>query len=260
MNSQSNSGTGLRKRELIESTGKQVIMWAAIAAMALTVGLMISINFIQRIQYSFRVNGELGKTVDTLKENIGEEDSINDPSNHSNIKELIANADKLTQNDKLLSMRSSNVNDTVFQVIIDALPMECNSVETSASMAIMVQRVNNVQAQDNGTAVTVTRCGNSGVMEVPVDTGDGTGTATTTGDFKMPTKQNMTFVIDVTGSYDSVQELLKAIEKTIRPITINSMSFSGSNGKLQVTINATTYYLPKVNYQLGSKEIKPNEE
>ena len=240
----SGAGVGVRRRELIESTNKQVIMWVAFAAMAITAGMMISVNFIQHIQYSGKVNAALGETESILRDNV-----------ENSMKELMANADVLKSNDKLLTMRVRAGEDTVFQVIIDALPMTCDSVATAASVGHIVSLAN-VSAQDQD-GIKVDSCGDEEMTIEIEPVVDETGMAVATNMFEMPTPQPTTFTISVVGSYNGVQELLKQIEKTIRPITINKIEMQGSNDKLQVTIDATTYYIPKVDYQLGSKEIKP---
>lgn len=50
--------------------------------------------------------------------------------------------------------------------------------------------------------------------------------------------------LDVSGSYDAIREYIANLEKSIRPIHIQSMTYSGSNSDLQVLIEAKTYYQP----------------
>ena len=45
------------------------------------------------------------------------------------------------------------------------------------------------------------------------------------------------------------------IERTIRPIIINSLEISGTDDRLTATIQATTYYSSNVNFQVGEKEV-----
>jgi len=48
----------------------------------------------------------------------------------------------------------------------------------------------------------------------------------------------------VTGNYASVKEYISNLEKSIRPIKVNSVTYSGTNASLQATVDAVTYYQP----------------
>ena len=50
--------------------------------------------------------------------------------------------------------------------------------------------------------------------------------------------------LEVSGNYEAVKQYILNLERSIRPIHIKSVSYSGSNQSLQVSINATTYYQP----------------
>lgn len=55
----------------------------------------------------------------------------------------------------------------------------------------------------------------------------------------------MAFSLNVTGSYDSVKDLIGTFEKSIRPFSMSTVSFSGNNGSLQLNITANTFYQPE---------------
>lgn len=50
--------------------------------------------------------------------------------------------------------------------------------------------------------------------------------------------------LDVSGSYDAIRTYISNLENSIRPIHVQSVAYSGTNGDLQVLIEATTYYQP----------------
>jgi len=235
MNEQS-AAVGARKREQIRSTNKQVVIWAAVAAAALVIALMISINFIQRIAYGAKVNGAMSETNEILRNNV-----------ERNINQLKNNANALQSNQNLLALRLSeteptDAQDTVFQVIIDALPLDGNPTELSASLQKNILRDFSIRSLSVDAGATLG--------------GGETGEGSASTSISAPTPQPISFTVSVTGNYDSVQQLLQRLERSIRPITINDMTIGGSNSRLEVTINATTYYIPKVNYELGSKVIQ----
>lgn len=57
-------------------------------------------------------------------------------------------------------------------------------------------------------------------------------------------------------NYGSVQELIKALQLSIRPIVIDTMNFSGGNNNMTVTVTAHTYYQPSKNLNVTKKVIK----
>ncbi len=50
--------------------------------------------------------------------------------------------------------------------------------------------------------------------------------------------------LDVSGSYDAIRVYIENLEKSIRPIEVLSVTFSGTNGELKALIEARTYYQP----------------
>ena len=55
----------------------------------------------------------------------------------------------------------------------------------------------------------------------------------------------MPFNFSVSGtSYTSIQDLVKTLEYSIRPIQIESMSISGSQNSMTISVQAQTYYQP----------------
>lgn len=64
--------------------------------------------------------------------------------------------------------------------------------------------------------------------------------------------------ISAKGSYESIQTLVKNIERSTRPIKINTISLKGSDSNIQATITATTYYQPLKKLDLEKKVITNN--
>lgn len=57
-------------------------------------------------------------------------------------------------------------------------------------------------------------------------------------------------------SYDSVQQLMSVLQKSVRPIQIDSMTLSGDSKSMKLTVNAHTYYQPAKNLTITSKVIQ----
>jgi hypothetical protein len=196
---------------------------------------MVANNFIQRISYQGKVIDAKTETAETLSKNVEE-----------NIPDLTSNVNALTSNTNLERLRRDQSKYSIFQVVVDSVPMFGDQVALGASLQREILPKSGVTVEQ---IQVVNGAGGSSTIDM---VGSATSTNTNT-----PTSQTMTFSISVSGSYNQIQAMLKDIERTIRPISINTISIQGTNDNLSVTINAITYFIPKVNYVLGSKEIKP---
>lgn len=227
--------TGLKKRQQITDTRKQVFVMVAAAAAAVVVCAMVGYNLFQRIQYQNKVNSELEKTAKTMDSNV------------KNVDTLISNINALKTDTNLTLSNLKSDDRSVFNVIIDALPTEDDSVALSSSLQHKI----------------LSRSGAS-IEQISVDSTSSSSTATTTtttsGSSSFPTAQAISFRVSFSGSYATVVSTLEDIEKTIRPISINSMTIEGSDDDLTVSINATTYYSSSVSFSLGEETIEYEEE
>ena len=71
-----------------------------------------------------------------------------------------------------------------------------------------------------------------------------------------PSPQPMPFQVVVVGDYNSVQKVVSAFERSIRPFQIQSMELSGDQSQLTLTIAAQTYYQPAKNLNITKKVIQ----
>lgn len=71
-----------------------------------------------------------------------------------------------------------------------------------------------------------------------------------------PTPVAMPFQITVSGSYANIQNVVKTLEKSIRPIQVQTLTFSGSDQSLTMTLSAQTYYQPEKTFSIGQEVIK----
>lgn len=62
--------------------------------------------------------------------------------------------------------------------------------------------------------------------------------------------------LQVSGSYDSIRQYITNLEKSIRPIHITSVTYSGSNTKLEATITGVTYYQPARSLDVEKKAVQ----
>ncbi|MDO4271578.1 MAG: hypothetical protein Q4C83_01170 [Candidatus Saccharibacteria bacterium] len=232
--------TGIKKRQQISDARKQVFGMVALASAAVVVCIMVGMNVFGRIMYQNKVNAELSNTLKTMDKNV------------ENIDKVIDNVDALRTNTDLNLPNLKADDSTVFQVIIDALPTENDNVALSSSLQNKILATSGIFIEQL-TVDNVTSATSSSASSEEED-------AATSSTPEMPVAQAITFRVSFTGSIDAVNQTLQDIEKTIRPITINKITIDGSDEKLTVVVDATTYYSENVDFQLGEKEIPYEEE
>lgn len=66
----------------------------------------------------------------------------------------------------------------------------------------------------------------------------------------------MPFTLSVQGSYGSVQKMLASVEKSIRPVDIDTMIITGTDTKLTVNITAKTYYQSAKSLKINTEVVK----
>lgn len=221
--------TAVRKRQQIQNANRTMLIWVAVASAIVTVCLVLGYSFVQTIMYSNKVISEKNKVNKVLKDNITAIPGLKD------------NVNKLQTNKNLIALKASP-NDTAFQVVIDALPTVDDRTALGASLQQKILAQSGVAIEQ----VSVTDSGSSVI-----------GTTGVEGENVSTEVQTINFSFTIAGTYDSIAQAIKDIERTIRPINIDSVTIQGTSDALQATVNATTYYVPGVVFSLGSKEVQP---
>lgn len=62
--------------------------------------------------------------------------------------------------------------------------------------------------------------------------------------------------IQVTGSYEAIKQYITNLERSIRPINVTAVTYTGNNDSLQATIQAVTYYQPSRNLEVEKKAVQ----
>ncbi len=72
-----------------------------------------------------------------------------------------------------------------------------------------------------------------------------------------PEPQPMPFSFTIgSASYDSVKGVIDTLEKSIRPIQIDSIAVSGGANSMQITVSAHTYYQPQKSLTIKKQVVK----
>lgn len=71
-----------------------------------------------------------------------------------------------------------------------------------------------------------------------------------------PSPQAMPFQVVVTGNYDSIQKVVNAFERSIRPFQVQTFELAGDQSQLTLTINAQTYWQPAKSLAIRTKVVQ----
>jgi hypothetical protein len=64
------------------------------------------------------------------------------------------------------------------------------------------------------------------------------------------------FQFSVTGDYGKIKKVVGALEKSIRPIQMQTVQLTGSEKKMTITVTAQTYYQPEKSLNIRTEVVK----
>lgn len=219
--------TGLRKRQQIAQANRMVFVWVAIASVVLSFAIIGGQFLVSKALYNNKVLTEKKLTRSTLEKNIKAADKLK--------KEVAVLSDNQ-------ALRSARVNDdeTTLQVIIDALPTKEDALALGSSLQLVILPQAGVIVESLTVGDTLT--------QATTDEETETATATAT---------PITFTTIFTGNSQQIKAALLAIERTIRPISIDNLTIEGADSNLKATISATTYYQQQKTLDMQSEVVEP---
>lgn len=213
----------ISKRKQVDKA-QAMILGAVIGAAVITVFcLVVSKTLISQAGYLSRVAGAKQKAVDQLRAN----------------KVAVAKLDAsyknfASQTPNLIGGKSTGNGDRDGdngRLILDALPSKYDfpALATSLEKLLTGYTINNISGSDD--AVSQEQVANAELVDMP-------------------------FTLDVSTNYEGIQALTKTFEKSIRPFQIQTLEIAGTNGKLEATIGAKTFYQPEKDLKISTKVVK----
>jgi Tfp pilus assembly protein PilO len=64
------------------------------------------------------------------------------------------------------------------------------------------------------------------------------------------------FQFSVSGNYDEIKKVVTALERSIRPMQIQTMQLTGNEKKMTLTVSAQTYYQPEKNLKIRTEVVR----
>ena len=219
-----NAAPALRKRQLIEKAGKNMFLWVAGAAVIFGMCAVLALSLFERITYRQAVINEKNKTVSTLKENIEVAEELKKGIRVLNTNDALNETPRLEDTEPV-------------SVILDALPSTANSSALGASLQQNLLTGNGVSIE----ALTVD----------PIPGVENLDGSDITGNFI-----SFSFTVSVTGGEaNTLQSLLKRLERSIRTINLTSIVIERQGNKITLKADGVAYYQPAIEATLDEKTI-----
>jgi hypothetical protein len=234
--------TGVRKRQQITSTNKQVLTYVAAAAAIVTVCAVLCFNFWQRISYQWEVIAKWDATNTSLKNSI------------ENIPKLKSEVEALSANNNIKSIREL-VDSKLekWQVVFDVLPSSCDPLAVEYAFTNKIFQPSQLGATVKD-ATAVLESGTCATMpEVASEDASASSDPTSTIN---PQPIQMTISFELTNATDDdIKKALLSIEYSLHPVTVQSIEVVKGTAK----VIAVTYFVPKADWLTGEETIPFNK-
>ncbi len=122
------------------------------------------------------------------------------------------------------------------KITLDALPSKYDFPALTASLDKLTSQVHLSNVSYSGTDDELAQAGlTSSNSPIPV---------------------NMPFSVNAQGSYSDIQKLISVFERSIRPINVNTLIFTGTDKALTFNLTAVTYFQPQKDLTIRTEVVK----
>lgn len=214
------------KKTQIALANRKALIWACVGAFSVVFALVSAYNLVQTIAYQNKVVSLKKTALNQLESNLEARDSLTEAYRVFNSGEQNVIGGSVTGTGQ---RDGDNA-----KIMIDALPNIYDFPQLASSL----------EALANERDLEITSMGG---------TDDQVAQSAQTGSAQ-PSAVEMPFTITVEGAYDRVQSFVQALEKSIRPFNLQSVTYSASGGnEVSTVIAGTTYYQPTTKFQIEKR-------
>ncbi len=199
----------------------------AIASFLTVASLVAARSMLQTRSYQAKVINEKELAVKTLKENISAVDTL-----EIAYKEFVGRPTNIIGGNSTGTGERDGDN---AQLVLDALPSKYDFPALTTS-------IEKVLTQNNFKIIEI-----SGVDD---EVAQGAKDAT------LPEVVEMPFSFTISGGYDAMHDLIKALERSIRPIQIKTLEFKADSGGLQLSVEAKSFYQSAKEFNVTTKAVQ----
>lgn len=216
------------KKILVDKANAQIVGMIAGATVVVIFSLVGSRALLSQRSYQSRVITEKEKAVKQLKVNIGTVNSLVDSYNRF----ISTQSNVLGGNPQGSGERDGDN----ARIVLDALPSQYDFPALATSLEKLISSPNYTINSITGTDEELSQITTAENTEIiPVE---------------------MPFEISVSSTYGASQQLVETLQRSIRPFSIQTMLFDGTDSRMDVTISAKTYYQPEKGLTIKTQEVK----
>lgn len=220
--------TSSSKRLQINKTNSVIVGALAISSFIFVFSLVASRALLSQRAYQSRVLTKKVQARDQLKANLATTQNL-----MNSYKDFVSTTANVLGGNPAGTADKDGDN---AKIVLDALPSKYDFPALTASLEKLLtqnnMKINGITGTDDEVNQAKTQSSNK------------------------PAPVEMPFQIDVSGTYAADQTIIGVFESSIRPFYITTLSFSGSNQELQLTMTAKTYYQPQKNLMIRTEVVK----
>jgi len=216
------------KQNLINKANTTIVAVTATACFVVVFGIVSSVQLVGQLSYQNRVISTKKVALKTLKEDIvATKDLTTSYQAYINTSQNAIGGDPNGQGPQ----DGNNA-----KIIIDALPSSYDFPALGTSLEnILTNQGQQIQSI-------------SGIDDAINQANSQTSSN--------PTPQPMPFELAVKGNYDGMRNVLAAMERSIRPIKVQSITMTSSQNELTMTVVAQTYFQPQKSLNITTEVVK----
>lgn len=219
--------TAFTKRVQIDKANRSTVIVTSIAAFVLIFAIVAGRAMISQIAYQQRVIDAKKEALATAQQDLQALDSLESAYNE------FATADPNVLGGS--ADGEGELDGDNASIVLHALPSRYDFPALTSSLEELILSQGMQIVSISGTDEEATQSDVSGPSPQPVA---------------------MPFQARASGSYGSVQDLISAFSRSIRPFQIQSMELSGGENNMTVSIDAKTFYQPEKTLTITEKEIQ----
>jgi hypothetical protein len=224
------------KQQQIDKTMDNMFTVAAVAIFVAIFSLFTAHSLWQKLLFQNHVISAKTTARNQLNEDITAANQLT--SSYENFNQASVN---------LLGAQVTGEDNDNAKIVLDALPSSYDYPALITSIQSLLSNQGVTIDTISGTDESATIAGNTAAS-----TASSSATATPSSD----TAVAMPFTIGVNGPYQNVQNVINEFEKSIRPFQIISMTISGDQSNITLTLNAQAFYQPATKFNITQETVK----
>jgi hypothetical protein len=220
--------TSFTKRTLITQVNKKIVVMTSVAAFLVVFSLVASKTLISQIAYQNKIISQEKQAQTQLQSDLNARNSL------VNSYQAFINTPQNILGGNPSGTGSQDGNNS--KIVLDGLPSTYDFPALATTLEALIKSQNLQISSITGTDEELSQQTNQTSPN--------------------PAPVAMPFQIQVSGSYQAIQNLVNIFQASIRPFQIQTMNMAGSEGDMTVTISAQTYYQPEKTFSVTKQEVR----